>query len=146
MSFMEFWMKYFCDTCLDDEFQLCGKFSSEAFIVFVLGNDGEKLRGREWVRVIINCGLICLYSWLLAGPKVPVCSLNLLVTNPELFEPWKAHGGSTSPFIPGGACSGFPAEQERSPKGRKQRFLLFGAPYHAPRPIPGLLHMGFPQQ
>jgi hypothetical protein len=81
-------------------------------------------RSCEEVRVIINWGFVS-YSWLLAGPKVPVCSLDLLVTNPELFEPWKDHGGSTSPFIPGGACSGFPAEQERSPQGRKPLKLWF---------------------
>jgi hypothetical protein len=40
------------------------------------------------VRVIINRDFVS-YSWLLAGPKVPVCSLDLLVTNPELFE---SHG------------------------------------------------------
>jgi hypothetical protein len=59
--------------------------------------------------------------WLLSGPKVPICCLDLLVTNPELFEPWKDHGRNTSPSIPGGACSGLPAEQKRSPQGRKSQ-------------------------
>jgi hypothetical protein len=45
-------------------------------------------RSCEEVRVIINWGFVS-YSWLLAGPKVPVCCLDLLVTNPELFE---SHG------------------------------------------------------
>jgi hypothetical protein len=49
----------------------------------------ERSREEERVRVIINWGFVVYYNWLLAGPKVPVCSLDLLVTNPELFE---SHG------------------------------------------------------